>query len=271
MEHPHARPAATSPGGHPPRPVRPIVFAYGFPHKKTQDVILRLTTLGVPPLAVLAAPWERLRIPLPAVRVKPRHADLIHPADLCRTLAIEYHLVDHRSDTCLLLLDQLRPELGVIAGARVLSGAVLDYFRHGIVNLHPGLLPHVRGLDALQWSLYHEVPLGVTAHVVDTRVDAGWIIERRLIDVHEDDTLVDLGLRLYETQLAMLGPALTTAATTDRYTMEPVADGAYRGPFPAHLASVLLERVERLRSAPSRVPPAAVDNGHGRTPLLRNQ
>ena len=176
---------------------RLVVFAYAFPHKKTQDVILRLAALGGVPLAVVAAPWEPLPIATPSIRVKPRHADLVHPAELCRAFGIEYHVVDHRSDTCLLLLDWLKPELGLIAGARLLPGAVLDYFRHGVVNMHPGLLPHVRGLDALQWSLYHEVPLGVTAHIVDAQVDAGWILERRLIDIHQDDTLVDLSLRLY--------------------------------------------------------------------------
>jgi phosphoribosylglycinamide formyltransferase-1 len=229
------------------RPPRLVVFAYAFPHKKTQDIVLRLATLGHLPAAVIAAPWEPLPAAAPAARVKPRHVDLLHPAELCRTFGIEYHVVDHRSETCLLLLDWLKPELGVIAGARILSGAVLDYFRCGVVNLHPGLLPEARGLDALQWSLYHEVPLGVTAHIVDSGVDAGWILERRLIDFYEDDTLVDLSLRLYETQLAMLGPALEVASTTDRHTLQPVERAPLRPRFPAGLAPALYTRLARLR------------------------
>jgi folate-dependent phosphoribosylglycinamide formyltransferase PurN len=230
-----------------PTAPRLVVFAYAFPHKKTQDVLLRLTALGRPPTAVLAAPWQPLPVAPPAVRVKPRHADLLHPADLCRSFGIEYHVVDHRSESCLLLLDWLKPELGVIGGARILSGAVLDYFRHGVVNLHPGVLPDVRGLDALQWSLYDGLPLGVTAHIVDARVDAGWILEKRLIDIYQDDTLVDLGLRLYETQLAMLGPALAAAATSDRSALEMVEGVPLRPPFPPDFAGALPLRLEQLR------------------------
>ena len=226
---------------------RLVVFAYAFPHKKTQDVILRLAALDRIPVAVIAAPWEALPVESPTVRVKPRHVDLLHPAELCRTFGIEYHVVDHRSETCLLLLDWLKPELGVISGARILSGAVLDYFKCGVVNMHPGLLPDARGLDALQWSLYHGLPLGVTAHIVDARVDAGWILERRLIDIHRDDTLIDLGLRLYETQLAMLGPALATAATTDRHTLQSVERVPLRPRFPTSLGPALHARLTALR------------------------
>lgn len=241
-------------------PPRLVVFAYAFPHKKSQDIILRLAALGRAPIAVLAAPWEPLSVAPPAIRVKPRHVDLLHPAEICRTFGIEYHVVDHRSDSCLLLLDWLKPELGVIGGARVLPGAVLDYFRHGVVNFHPGLLPEVRGLDALHWSLYHGLPLGVTAHIVDSRVDAGWILERRLIDIYQDDTLIDLSLRLYETQLLMLGPALAAAITADRSTLEGVEGVPLRPPFPPDFAGTLALRLEQLRQrAAEGFPPASFD------------
>ena len=149
----------------------PIVFAYAFPHKKTQDMILRLTGLGQRPAAVLAAP----HVPLgdaEGVRVRPRHADLVEPEELCRGLGIEYHVVPHESDTCLHVLDLFTLDLGVIAGARILPSAVIERFPLGILNFHPGLLPEVRGLDALQWALYHGHSLGVTAHLIDARVDA---------------------------------------------------------------------------------------------------
>src|SRR5215207_1056132 len=126
-----------------------VVFAYDFPHKKTQDVILRAVAAGHRPEAVLAAPPVRLRIPPAPLRVKPRHVDLVDPASLCRELGIDYIVVDHNSVDCQLQLGLLRPTLGVVAGARVLSEAVIDYFPRGVVNFHPGLLPGVRGLDAL--------------------------------------------------------------------------------------------------------------------------
>jgi phosphoribosylglycinamide formyltransferase-1 len=226
----------------------PVIFAYDFPHKKSQDVILRLIASGRKPKAVLAAPPVALEVPPPAIRVKPRHADLVHPGALCDALGIEYVVVDHRSDTCLLVLDELRSELGVVAGARILPPPVLERFPLGVINLHPGLLPQVRGLDALQWALYRDQPLGVTSHLIDARVDAGWILERREIEVHHDDTLVDLGLRLYETQLAMLDGAIARAVHGDRSSLDRVGEGPYNRSFPAALVPELERALARRRT-----------------------
>ena len=226
---------------------RPVVFAYDFPHKKGQDIILRLTALGCKPRVVLAAPRVALGIPSAAMRVKPRHADLVDPEELCRGLGIDYQVVDHASETCLLMLDQLDTEIGVVAGARILPSAVIERFRRGIINLHPGLLPQVRGLDALQWAIMRGQPLGVTAHLIDKRVDAGWILERREIAEYPDDTLVDLSLRLYETQLAMLKPALERALHDERHTLEHVVGGEYNRSFPVELAMEMLARFESRR------------------------
>jgi phosphoribosylglycinamide formyltransferase-1 len=235
--------------GQTPQPTapRPVVFAYDFPHKKGQDIILRLTALGCTPRVVLAAPRAVLGLPKPAMRVKPRHADLVEPEELCRGLGIDYQIVEHASETCLLMLDQLDTEIGVVAGARILPPAVIERFRRGIVNLHPGLLPQVRGLDALQWAIMRGQPLGVTAHLIDKRVDAGWILERREIPEYADDTLVDLSLRLYETQLALLKPALERALREERHTLEHVVGGEYNRSFPVELAVELLGRFESRR------------------------
>jgi hypothetical protein len=226
---------------------RPVVFAYDFPHKKGQDIILRLTALGCTPRAVLAAPRVELGVPKSAMRVKPRHADLVDPEELCRGLGIDYQVVEHASETCLLMLDQLDTEIGVVAGARILPPAVIERFRRGIINLHPGLLPQVRGLDALQWAIMRDQPLGVTAHLIDKRVDAGWILERREIAEYADDTLVDLSLRLYETQLAMLKPALERALHFERHMLDHVAGGRYNRSFPVELAAELLDQFESRR------------------------
>jgi hypothetical protein len=238
----------------PPGESRPVVFAYDFPHKKGQDIILRLTALGYKPRVVLAAPRVPLNVPAAAIRVKPRHADLLEPEALCRGLGIDYQVVDHASETCLLMLDQLDTEIGVVAGARILPQHVIERFRRGIINLHPGLLPEVRGLDALQWAIMHDRPLGVTAHLIDRRVDAGWILERREIAEYPDDTLVDLSLRLYETELAMLKPALERALRDERPALEHVVGGEYNRSFPAELAIEMLTRFESRRQRARKAP-----------------
>lgn len=75
-------------------------------------------------------------------------------------------------------------------------------------NFPPGLIPEARGLDTLKWAIYHDLPLGVTAHFIDESVDAGRVILRREIPVNQDDTFVDLSLRLDETQVNLLPEVL---------------------------------------------------------------
>ena len=66
-------------------------------------------------------------------------------------------------------------------------------------------------MDALFWSIRKDVPLGVTSHLIDHRVDAGRLLERREIPLFTDDTIFDLSERLYETQIDMLVTAIERA------------------------------------------------------------
>jgi phosphoribosylglycinamide formyltransferase-1 len=148
-------------------------------------------------------------------------------------------------------LELLKPQLGIIAGARILSRHVIECFRTGIINLHPGLLPNTRGLDALQWALFRDQPLGVTAHLINERVDAGHILDQCIIDEYPDDTFVDLSLRLYETQLVMVPSAIRKAVSVSKSELRAVGTSLHNAPFPAELVPQLRwrfrERRRRLR------------------------
>ena len=234
-------------------PFLPVVFAYNFPHKKTQDFLYRLVLLGAQPRLVLLANPVKLNIPPTVLRTKPRHCDLVHPQAICERFDIPYEVVDHSGTRCVSLLTELRPEFGIVAGARILPSRVVRCFSYGIVNFHPGLIPEVRGLDALQWAVHLGLPLGVTAHLIDHRVDAGRIVERRTIEEYADDTLIDLSLRLHETQIQMLSSTIEIIASRTPDTLPFVADGNYRRSFPAELTASLpqklAERLARLRKA----------------------
>jgi folate-dependent phosphoribosylglycinamide formyltransferase PurN len=184
------------------------VFAYNFPHKKTQDFLFRLFADGIKPTVVLAANPIKLSIPESVLRVKPRHVDLIHPSIICRQMGIEYAIVEHNSEECRVLLNSLSIDIGLISGARILKKAIIDSVTKGIINLHPGLLPEVRGLDALQWAIHEGHPFGVTAHVIDERIDVGFIIQKKVVTEYADDTLVEVSLRLQETQTTMITEAI---------------------------------------------------------------
>lgn len=193
------------------RTLRIVVFAYNFPHKKTYDVLVRLKVEGYAVAHVLAADPVKLSIPPSSVRTKIRHPATVHPSVLADRLEIPYSVVPHNAPEAEALLRSLEPDLGIIAGARILKGHIIKTFARGVVNFHPGLIPEARGLDALLWSVLSDTPPGVTAHLIDEQIDAGTILIRQPIEVYEDDCLLDLSERLHDTQLEMLSPAIECA------------------------------------------------------------
>ena len=219
------------------------VFGYNFPHKKTQDFLQRLVLLGAKPALVLLADPVKLNLPPSALRTKPRHSDLIHPQKICDRFGLPSRVVDHASDDCVELLQEQCAQVGIVAGARVLPRKVIDCFEVGVINFHPGLIPEVRGLDALPWAVHLGLPLGVTAHLIDHKVDAGRIVRQQTVAEYVDDTLIDLSLRLYETQLQMLEPTLETVVNHPAEAFESVTGGDYRRQFPAELVATLPQKL----------------------------
>ena len=49
-------------------------------------------------------------------------------------------------------------DLGIIAGSRIIKKKVINEFKIGILNMHPGLLPLNRGLDTHKWAVFKNWP-----------------------------------------------------------------------------------------------------------------
>lgn len=79
----------------------------------------------------------------------------------------------------------LRPELIVVACfPRLIPSAIIDLAPLGGCNLHPSLLPELRGPEPLFWTLQkglHES--GVTLHRLSDRFDAGGILAQRRVEI----------------------------------------------------------------------------------------
>ena len=128
-----------------------ILFAYDFPHRKTQDFIFYLNYYNFKLDAVIGAPKQLIKVP-----EREHHSDVptigIHDTrEMCWKMKIPYYMMGHNSEECLHFLDQRKPKLGLISGARILKKEVIDKFSLGIINFHPGGIPDCRGLDTAHW------------------------------------------------------------------------------------------------------------------------
>lgn len=97
-------------------------------------------------------------------------------------------------------LESLEPELNVVvAYGQILSRALLDAPERGSVNLHPSLLPRLRGAAPINWAIIrgHDVT-GVTTMRMTEELDAGPILRQVEEPILADETATDLTVRLSE-------------------------------------------------------------------------
>lgn len=218
------------------------LFAYNFPHKKTQDFISRLLFEGYTIDVILAADPVQLNIPHSAIKSKIRHQGLMHPSAIAKNLNIPYHVVKHNSQEAVNIAKEYELDLGIIAGARILKPLIIDAFTTGVINYHPGLIPESRGLDALFWSIHNNTPLGITSHLIDKNIDAGKILERKIIPLYKDDTIFDLSERLYEVQLDMIDTSIKMAIAGQGYTLKN--EGTYNRKMEENLELQIEEKLK---------------------------
>lgn len=217
--------------------VRIGVFGYNFPHKKTQDILLRLFLYGYEINWVFLAEPIKLNIPTSSIRTKIRHSALIEPQIIVNKLNFNMHIGPHNDEKVANIIKKNKLDIGVIAGARILKKNIIDSFNIGIINFHPGLIPEARGLDALLWSIYKEIPLGITAHLIDEQIDAGNVLIKEKIDIYSDDSIFDVSERLYEKQLQLINPAIEAAIKGKMIEVKPQLE--YNGKMPEEIERIV--------------------------------
>ncbi len=94
-------------------------------------------------------------------------------------------------------LRQLRPNLTLVYGTRVVRSPVFDAIAGPILNLHTGLSPYYRGFDSHLWALVDGRldRIGVTVHECTPDIDGGSILATRLVAVQPGDSVHDVFAR----------------------------------------------------------------------------
>jgi methionyl-tRNA formyltransferase len=90
------------------------------------------------------------------------------------------------------ILEELNPDLIILAGSRILKKNIIKIPQIGILNAHPGLLPKYRGIDVIPWAIYNDDIIGVTVHFIDEGVDTGRICKQQEIEIDKNDTIESL-------------------------------------------------------------------------------
>ena len=180
------------------------VLTYNQGHRKTYDTICLLKAKGYQKVRVYAQPMTYTKKRFPLISHRPEQIMSIpKPRELCNNFGYEY-IEGNFSET---ITDE--DALYLLCGAGLLAD---EFVRsHRIINSHPGYIPLARGLDAYKWSIYYDIPIGVTTHFLGDYIDAGEIIEQRKIEVGKYDTFHAVAQRVYENEIDMLVGAVELA------------------------------------------------------------
>lgn len=178
------------------------VFVYDFPHRKSEAILLEFLRQEIEIAGVLAAP----RVELKKYADWRGYVDLpgpapAHPKTLADALGVPYHVVSH-SDTAAIRSIVNSDALGIIGGARIIPSDVIEIFKFGIINYHPGKIPETSGLDSFYWMLAKRAPAMVTTHFIDSRVDAGRIIGYESIELVKEDTPATVAYKIFCSEMS---------------------------------------------------------------------
>ena len=163
---------------------------------------------------------------------------------------------DMHSPAALQFVKELRPDLGIVFGTRILKPELFEIPRLGSINIHKRKVPDYRGGgDIGLWELLDgQKELGVTVHRVAVKLDAGDIVRSAVIPIEPLDTLESLGLKADVVGIDLLVQATADfAAGTARPVPQQGTGRMFRTPKPWQLRRHR-QQIERMR--PQRPYPA---------------
>jgi len=183
--------------------INTVLFAYSFPHRKTLDFIRRLYEEGFLISLILAANYELIKSPKSAFEFKQKKLTT-SIEKLVTKYSIPLHVVKHNSEESILLLKKYKINFGIISGARILKQNIIQSIKYGVLNFHPALLPYVRGLDSILWSIEKDYPIGVTAHLINEQIDAGFLVCQKNTPISKEDDIYTIYEKNYQLQLDLI-------------------------------------------------------------------
>jgi phosphoribosylglycinamide formyltransferase-1 len=188
------------------------IFTYEIPHRKTYDTLCLLRAKGITDeVIVFANPLHYKKKFSPLISHRPISTTFLTTKELCENLNFNY--IEGFEKNALPKQSKI-----LLCGAGIIEQDIINTYR--IINAHPGYLPNVRGLDALKWAIYDQQPIGVTTHQLGDFIDAGLIIERKMVPLNFNDTFHAVAQRQYEMEVNMLVDAIDKIDSAYEY-IEP--------------------------------------------------
>jgi methionyl-tRNA formyltransferase len=134
----------------------------------------------------------------PAGRGKHMHAPPVKTLALERNITVHQPAKIRNNEDVRAIFKSISPDACVVvAYGKILPEWMLSIPRLGCINVHASLLPKYRGAAPINWAIANgESVTGVTIMQMDAGMDTGPMLDRRLIQIGDDETAPQLSARL---------------------------------------------------------------------------
>lgn len=107
---------------------------------------------------------------------------------------------DINSDTSVAFLEALKPDWLLSAHFnQLISPRVLSLPTQACLNIHPSLLPDLKGVDPAFFALLRGyASTGVSLHIQNPVFDEGEVLAQRSLEIGKNDSLMALNIRLFK-------------------------------------------------------------------------
>ena len=120
-----------------------------------------------------------------------------------------YFVTSHNHQSTLNIIENRKIKCLLNAGTpRKLSKNVIQATKHGVLNIHPGILPEYRGCTAVEWAILNDDKVGNTAHFMVKDYDAGPIITSEWYEFPTDADYRSIRVRVYRDGCILAGKAM---------------------------------------------------------------
>ena len=131
------------------------------------------------------------------------------------------------------------------ATPRILQNEILKSSSIGILNCHPGILPFFRGCMAVEWSIFHEKPVGNTVHWMSNGIDEGAILENKTTLITPDMSYEDIRVKVQLDGLKLLANVVKKISENKiNYEGKPQIDGSYYKPMSDEEFKIVLKKIK---------------------------
>ena len=175
------------------------IITYNQPHLKTEQILLRLIHRGYKNITIFAQPFIPRKTREFSFFHRPNMQNSTHLKNLCKWAKINFVEIDNFIE-----ISTRKFDFFLIGGSGLIPKEFVIKTVGRVINVHPGIIPLVRGLDAFKWAIYDNLPLGNTLHFIDVEADSGEIIYIEETPVFNDDKLEILARRHYENEIELL-------------------------------------------------------------------